>query len=604
MNQLLIFLSVLFLASNGMAGELTLRTLALSPDVLSSINLIPVESGTPEIEKSRKLCLDMLRNSYQSRKIDGTLPASLDAVNWDRDVKYLQENKGNNLRVVAYIGTPGASDSPAPTPMSLVKIRGGAYKYGEARYMPGKLTLDEAKAKARQDLITKIRVSVSSEQTSVMRSAGTQGSRDFYAQSKSVSQVQLEGIEYFEGDEAGGKVMMAFVSLVALQKSMQNYRAQASELYRAALQWQKDGLAGAALKNCWAIQRLASVSPEELKMDYEGLEVSAAVQAHEMAQRLISDITISSGSLDPDDSGLDRFLWNLRVTYRGRPVQGGMVVFLKGDADDARSVQDGIGIIPLGGSGSDLQRKIEVGLLPENALTEGVVSPGAFEYGLTRTVVADYSQVIKVAMRIEDLGSSLFRFVAEVENQQLQSVKWEFGDAAQDFGNSVLHQYKGDPGDLAIRMTLNKKSCYARSLKSSKGAEVPCDQYKKPAEIKPKVADSQAPPIVPPVEASPGKSLAMGSGAALALGSATESIELFADLEKMKNAGKIRFTKQKVDAPDAWYRIFITPEGKVAGFFAPGDETSRKNPDTGELFSQWKMVWKGKQVASIWVQEL
>lgn len=606
-------LFILLFAISFSLAEVNFRTIILSPEVLSNMSTVSTDAGEDVLQSAISSNIASLKTLYAARQAEGTLPNSLRKVNWDTDVKTFTETKGSFKKVIAYIGSPEQPNENKAAP-NLQELRSGKYKIGEFTFSSNQITQNEAKAKARQELVNSIRTRISSEQTSILSNTGKQGSRDFISTSTTKSDLQLQGLNYLETTEGGKKLVIAYVSNDDINKTVQEFNARAKQHFLSAQEWLNSNQGGQALQDLWDIYQLSYITPGVLLID----ELVATVEAATLAKKISVDlqVKISTPQVHTDMPGA--YILPLQVLYKNTPQNGGLRIADATALKWNQPIQDGAAQVVLTNAGTTTNKAVELLLAPNGVWINDSIASESQNFQTKKSMQADFSSLVKVQIRIEDKGSQLFRFVLEADNLVAKTVQWDFGDQTQDNGSSVLHTYSAEIQNPWIKVTINKTQCYARPLFSAKGDEIPCEAIGNPAMLirnnKP-VEVQKSPEITPiqstnsqvePTKNSPNKILVVpqGTGAATMLATSMNASDLLRDLEQLKTAGKLRYTKQKVNDPDRWYRVFITPEGRVAGFFTPGTDDTRKNPETNETYLQWKTLWKGKKVMSLWIEEL
>lgn len=578
---------------------LTLKELTLAPEVLTTVQSISLESTDAEKQQAKTEALAKLKLLHVNRLQEGTLPESLIQIDWNL-VQYLEEPSANRIRLIAYIGKLPTSPVTTRNKPTIKSVRSGDYITGTTRFANGQMSLEEAKSKARMDLVSKIRVQVSVEQSSEMKQEGKQGSRKFSSQSKSVTELEIEGLDYLEGSEGGQNLVIAYIHRDDIAKTLNEQKKKANQHFASARTWWSKGQAGLALEHLWEIAKLAKRAPGSLQIDSAGQQMPALTLAMDFAKEILPSLTPRAYAPKVHPDNVEEYLIPIQLESKGTVLSGGLSLMLKDQLNMTPISSQGLAELRMTKSSGDILEKVEVILAPSSCFMADGLLQECTPFQVQIPLQIDFSSLVQMQLRIDDLGSQLFRFTLESEHIQVQNVQWDFGDDTRDQGVSVLHQYRQNPENPWIRMTLNKKQCFARTLRSKKGEEIRCEDIGKA-----KVITKPAEPIIQskPKDEVPASTCVQGSGPALLLSQQGDFNSFMALAEDFKNARKIRYTKQKSDA-SKWYKAYFNTDGKLVGFFGPEKNGESYHPETCETLTAWKTIWKGQKLSMIWVEEL
>ncbi len=578
---------------------LTLKDLTLAPEVLTTVQSISAEASDAEKQQAKADVLAKLKLLHVNRLQEGTLPESLVQVDWNT-VQYLEEASATRIRLIAFIGKISNQAIVTRNKPTLTSVRTENYLTGSARYVAGQMSLDEAKSKARMDLVSKIRVQVSVEQSSEMKQEGKQGTRKFSSQSKSVTELEIEGLDYLEGSESGQSLVIAYIHREDIEKTLTEQGKKATQHYASARNWWKKGQAGLALEHLWEIAKLAKRAPGNLKIDIAGQQIPALALAIDFAKEMIPSLALraQSPSIHPENS--EEYLLPILAYSNNTLLSGGISVLLKDQIQPQSVSTQGRVDVSLPRASGDLLEKVDIIIAPTSCFVSDGLLQDCAPFQLQIPMQVDFSSLVQIQLRIEDLGSQLYRFTLEADHIQVQQVQWDFGDESRDQGVSVLHQYRQNPENPWIRLTLNKKQCLTRPLRSKKGEEIRCEDIGK---VKTEAKPVETVALPNPKEDSQPTQCVASTGPAILLSQQSDFPSFVSLADNLKSAGKIRYTKQKSDI-QKWYRAYFNTEGELVGFFGPEKNGESFHPETCETLSAWKTLWKGQKLSIIWIEEL
>jgi len=198
---------------------------------------------------------------------------------------------------------------------AMERIRGNAaYRWGEAR----SASQDEAKEKAREDLVSKLSTTLVVE-SSVETKGGEENFREKLT-AITVSTIENLGeISYQDGNEW---VCMLYVSAEDLERAETERRSCIEQFIE--LGQQQEGILNIseALKYyTWALRMLNLYNdPVEVTLNHQKRPAKVWLNAHIPVMLDKIELSLSDDSIEESPSDYDRYLVNVRATYAGQPV--------------------------------------------------------------------------------------------------------------------------------------------------------------------------------------------------------------------------------------------------------------------------------------------
>ncbi|MCF8267466.1 MAG: PKD domain-containing protein, partial [Ignavibacteriales bacterium] len=210
-----------------------------------------------------------------------------------------------------------------------------------------------------------------------------------------------------------------------------------------------------------------------------------------------------------------------------------------------------------------------------------------------RTIPIDFSALIRINFKAENLPGNALKFEPMIENLNVKQIKWDFGDNSYSMEITPIHKYKKN-GVYEVKLNVNADP----GLITSKFLDQTGNEADEvPSEI---IINSirREPDFVPPVP----KALQelMEKQTVQDLSGIKDSKDVIGYLEVMRSQGKITYGKKSdFIKPELCYLLVYDNELKsITNFLTPMNE-GRYDIFSGELIKDVSQKFKGK--TGIWL---
>ncbi|MCH8568367.1 MAG: LPP20 family lipoprotein [Balneolales bacterium] len=344
----------------------------------------------------------------------------------------------------------------AQTPDERTIMLSGRYHFGEGY---GE-TREQAIAYARTDLIEKLVVVVASDSRMQVRETGEDVTGSFASQTRSISRMQLRGLDYLPLERRDGTWrVLAFISREDYLSSLESQEQRLKQIVTEAQRQERSGLYGRALR--LYAQALVELQFHPLPVGiYAGPDqnerTNIDVYAENRIRSIYNDVSLSIGNLQVHSSP-DEVLFELYAKLNGSPVDGTLAAIDRRGYGFTEFI-DGSTRLFLDTLPQQLRTSYTILLRPAYTSNddEFMEIAGKVLPSVRKRVEVDFSDQISIGFSAVRVGTGGYQFNPEIRNLAVTEISWELGDGTVTNRTNPRHAYEDPSKPYTIRMQVNR----------------------------------------------------------------------------------------------------------------------------------------------------
>ncbi|MFH2032397.1 MAG: PKD domain-containing protein [Bacteroidota bacterium] len=314
-----------------------------------------------------------------------------------------------------------------------------------------------AKSSARDDLVSKISVTVKSK-TELYQEENDFGLQsDYNKSSKIFSILKLKGLQYLEKFRNGKYQVIAYLSKEDYNRTMKEIADDVRDILTIAENMERDDGAASAISFFYKAYLKTILSPNPINFksqlsnsEYNNVKTFLETKIQTFQKKI--DYKINALKVDP--AAQDLITIDLQADFRYKPVEN-IEVRLNLPGNPAMQIKSGKASLFLYEQPSELLKDFEIiSQIYFNENSELMELHKEFPVEVRQTVQIDFTPIVKIDFTVKKNEQGMLEFIHKVNNLSVSRLEWEMGDNTFSNDQKVLHQYRKD-GLYEVTLTVN-----------------------------------------------------------------------------------------------------------------------------------------------------